>query len=102
MKGTHNFSEETRELFFWNRECWFCQSEQWNALHHILGRVSTSPLNAAPIQNFECHIGNGDLDSDEIKKKFLRKTLTYLLSNGYKLTKNDKEFIKKNIRYYLD
>jgi hypothetical protein len=96
----NNFTNETRDLFIWNDECWWCSQNHSDCLHHILGRISNSPLNAAPINNFSCHIGNGKLSLFETKQKLLKKTLEYLLDNGYKLTKEDKEFIKKFKKYY--
>lgn len=94
------FSEETRELFIWNKECWWCKANHWDCLHHILGRISDSPLNVAPLNNFVCHIGNGKLSQFDIKKKLLNKTLDYLLESGYSLTKKDKEFKKEHHIYY--
>ncbi|MFA5397976.1 MAG: hypothetical protein WC346_18335 [Methanogenium sp.] len=96
----NEFTQETRDLFFWNKKCWWCGQNHWNCLHHILGRVSNSPLNAAPIANFGCHIGNGKLSQFEVRKKMLKKTLEYLLENGYVLTEKDKEFKKKYEKYY--
>jgi hypothetical protein len=96
----NSFTEETRELFFWNNECWYCGKNHIDCLHHILGRISDSPLNAAPLNNFECHIGNGCISTYDMKCKFLKKTLEYLLSKDYKLTKKDKEFKKKYFKYY--
>jgi len=96
----NNFTEETRELFIWNNECWWCKQNHWNCLHHVLGRSSNSPLNCAPLNNFQCHIGNGKLDTFDIKSKLLKKTLAYLLKNNYTLTTQDKLFMKKNKRYY--
>jgi len=96
----NNFSEETRELFIWNTECWWCGMSHVDCLHHILGRISDSPLNVAPLNNFDCHIGNGKLSQFENRKKFLNKTLSYLKSSGYILTKKDKIFMKKHSEYY--
>jgi hypothetical protein len=96
----NNFDEETRELFFWNRHCWLCNMQHANCLHHILGRVSNSPLNAAPLNNFDCHIGKGIISTFDMKCNFLQKTLSYLLEKGYVLTKKDKEFKKKYSKYY--
>ena len=96
----NNFSEETRELFIWNKECFWCGMNHWNCLHHIMGRVSDSPLNAAPLNNFDCHIGNGKLSLFENRSKFLEKTLCYLERSGYTQTKKDKAFKKKYARYY--
>lgn len=100
MRMNNAFSEETRDLFFWNQICWECGKYHANCLHHILGRVSDSPLNAAPLSNFECHIGNGKLSTFDVRKKLLKMTLDYLLENGYVLTKKDKLFMKKYKNYY--
>ncbi len=100
MKLKNSFSDETRLLFEWPCECWWCGQSHANSLHHILGRLSDSPLNAAPINNLECHIGNGKLSRYSIKKRFLQKTKQYLLENNYKFTKEDKLFIKKYNKYY--
>ena len=96
----HNFSEQTKELFFWNRKCWWCGQQHSNCLHHIMGRVSSSPLNAAPLSNFECHIGNGRLATFSVRSKLLQKTLSYLLELEYKLTLKDIDFIQKYENYY--
>ncbi len=100
-KLKNDFTEETRELFFWNQKCWWCGANHWDCLHHILGRISNSPLNAAPVNNFDCHIGNGKLSRFEAKKDLLKKTLEYLLESGYVLTKEDKQFKSKYKRYYI-
>ena len=100
MQLKNRFTEETRELFFWNYKCWYCGMDHYDCLHHILGRVSDSPLNAAPLNNFECHIGNGALTLFEEKKKLLKKTYEYLLGEGYTLSKKDKIFKKKYYRFY--
>lgn len=96
----HNFSEQTKELFFWNKKCWWCGQLHANCLHHIMGRVSSSPLNAAPLSNFECHIGNGKLTQISNRCMLLSKTLDYLICNNYKFTNNDIEFITKHKRVY--
>lgn len=100
MKLKNDFKEKDKELFFWNKECWICNKQHVDCLHHIMGRVSDSPLNSAPINNFDCHIGNGKLSQFEIRRKLLKKTLDYLLENGYELTKKDRDFMKKYEKYY--
>ena len=96
----NNFTEETRELFFWNDKCWICEGNKSDAMHHILGRVSSSPCNCAPVHNFRCHIGNGKLATFEVKKVLLKRTLNYLLKNNHRLTVKDKQFMKKYKKYY--
>jgi len=100
MHLQNNFSDETRALFIFNYSCFWCGTNGQDALHHILGRVSDSPLNACPIHNHKCHIGNGSLATFEVQKKLLQKTFNYLKSNGYSLTTDDKMFIRANARYY--
>lgn len=102
MELRNNFNHETRGLFFYNRKCFWCEQQHgWDALHHILGRVSSSPLNACPINNNLCHISNGCLDSFENKSILLKKTFAYLIKNEYQLTTEDKQFVKDNKQYYL-
>lgn len=96
----NSFTSETRELFMWNYECWICQMNNWDAAHHILGRISNSPLNFCPLHNTDCHIGNGTLSTFDVQKKMLAKTYQFLMSSGYILTDYDKIFISKNKKYY--
>ena len=100
VKLKNAFSEETRELFAFNYKCFWCGQNHYNCLHHILGRISNSPLNACPLGNFECHIGNGKLATFDAKRKLLKKTEEYLNDQEYVLTKEDKEFKKKYNKYY--
>lgn len=100
MKLKNDFPKSVYRLFTFNYECWWCGKNHWNCLHHILGRVSNSPLNSAPLNNFNCHIGNGQLSHHEIIEKLLHHTLQYLLQSGYRLTEKDRKFIKENEKYY--
>lgn len=100
MKLNNPFSEDTRRLFFYNYSCFWCGQNGWDALHHILGRVSSSPLNASPIHNHQCHIGNYALDSFENQSILLKRTLAYLLEEGYELTEEDKQFKAEYARFY--
>jgi hypothetical protein len=95
----NNFSEETRGLFIDCYKCWICGKNTADALHHILGRVSDSPLNAAPVCNFTCHI-NRPMHTEQTRQDLIKKTFFYLIKKGYALTKKDKEFILKNFKYY--
>lgn len=94
------FTTETRELFRYNHECSWCGMNQPDALHHIMGRVSSSPLNASPIHNMKCHIGNGTLENDESRSRLLKWTLEYLYKDGYKFTPEDEEFYQTYARLY--
>ena len=87
------FSPETRELFIWNYDCWICNMNNWDSGHHILGRISASPLNFCPIHNQKCHLKNGKLSTFEVRKELLAKTYEYLKKSGYILTDEDRLFI---------
>src|SRR3990172_7761007 len=96
-----DFTQQTRELFQWNYECFVCGRNGQDVLHHILGRESNSPLNSCPVHNFSCHLENsGQLNTDKMKGKLLRKTRQFLVDNNYKLTKDDLNFIEKNNYLY--
>ena len=97
------FTPKTRELFTWNYACWECGRNSGLELHHIMKRISNSPLNAAPLCH-KCHAPesrNTPIHSDENSSKYLKKTLAYLLSNGYVLNKVDREFMLENKHLYL-
>ncbi len=72
----------------------------WDALHHIMGRTSSSPLNASPIHNIKCHIGNARLETDDKRSILLKTTLEYLLNENYTLTQEDKDFKEKHSYLY--
>lgn len=93
MASTNNFTEQTRELFKQTTLCWWCNRSHANCLHHIMGRVSSSPLNACPLSNDDCHIGNGKLATIKVRCKLLNKTLKYLISLNYSFTEEDITFI---------
>jgi len=100
MRLRNDFTSETRELFTWNYECWWCGQNHWNAFHHIKGRSSSSPLNACPINNEVCHIGNGKLATFDVQTTLLKKTFEYLVKINYSITDDDKKFIKSNKQHY--
>jgi hypothetical protein len=100
MQLKNNFSDETREIFVWTYECWVCGMNRQDAAHHILGRISASPLNFAPVHNTRCHIGNGNLSTFVMQNQLLKKTFDFLQRRKYLLTAEDKKFIKNNIRHY--
>jgi len=96
-----NFSQETRELFRNNYECWICGKNCWDSFHHCLGgnfEEADSVFNAVPICNATCHIGKSF--SEEEKSRLLKKTKEYLRIIGYELTKKDIKFLELKKRYY--
>ena len=101
MQLRNAFSEKTRKLFLYEYHCHWCGRNSWDALHHIVGRSSNSPYNASPIHNLACHIGNSKLQSFDAISELLKKTKRFLDSEGYSPTPEDKEFMKKNKRYYV-
>jgi len=97
---SNEFSQKTRDVFFWNNVCWGCGKQHANCLHHVMGRISSSPLNAAPLNNLQCHIGVGTLSTFETRKKLLKKTLEFLKKENYKFTEEDLQFKLKYKQYY--
>lgn len=95
----NNFSDETRELWIFRYDCDLCKKNNNLELHHILGRVSSSPLNVSLLCR-ECHSNHGILSQFEMRRKLLRKTFAYLAIDDYPLTKEDKQFLKDNKIYY--
>ena len=93
------FSQKTRKLFIDKYDCGLCGMNQNLELHHILGRVSNSPLNGSPVCH-KCH-KKINLSNKEITSKLLASTLEYLLLRGYILTDKDKRFIGRFKDLYL-
>jgi len=78
-----------------------------DCLHHILGRCSNSPYNAAPLNNFRDHMPEGrtmqglpPVNSEMAKRRYLRKTREYLDSVNYEANEKDLEFLEKYNEYY--
>lgn len=91
MKLRNPFSEDTRWLFFDTRfNCFLCGRND-TELHHIGGRVSSSPLNAAVLCK-ECHLHV--THSEEEEMRLFRLTLRYLIPRGYRITMKDLGFIQ--------
>lgn len=106
MKLKNKFTTETRYLFFDIQYiCIECKRNGQDCggveLHHILGRVSASPFNACVLCK-ECHSTIGHNFEEE--KKYLQinaKHIFKLITQGlYKLTEEDKLFLKQNEKYY--
>jgi len=104
----NDFSDKVRELFIidgsYSRD-WEDGRNDADCLHHILGRVSNSPYNAAPLNNFRNHQPEGrknlpSIHSFEVRKKYLLKTKRFLDKIGYKPTKEDLIFLETNKKYY--
>jgi len=107
MSSLRNDWRKKTYYLFEDAKCWWCDSaakkdERVDALHHILGRCSNSPLNACPIHNFHCHIGNGKLSWKETKIDLLQKNIDFLSQTDYELTEKDEEFIKNHEELYSE
>jgi len=103
----NDFTYETFALFDFGGYCpsWETGINNSDCLHHILGRVSNSPYNAAPLNNFLDHMPEGrkellPLSSQIVQKQYLKKTKKYLDVLGYKPNKEDLEFLEKYKKYY--
>jgi len=105
----NNFKPETRELFFdegWQMD-WETGRNNADCLHHIMKRMSSSPYNAAPLNNFTTHNpewrsskGLPSIHSKETTKKFLNRTKKFLEDIEYTPDDKDLEFIKKYEEFY--
>lgn len=99
MHLQNNFTNETRQLFE-GCKCFWCDLGTADAIHHIKGRESRSPLNACPVHNDSCHFhiaGALGVASPNL----MRKTILFLHDKGYILTHTDIEFIDKYQSVYI-
>lgn len=104
-----NFSQQTRDLFDMGGYSidWETGMNNADCLHHIMKRVSNSPYNAAPLNNFETHQPEGRVEkklgalhSFETTSKFLIQTKTYLEKIDYVPNQDDLDFMEKYKMYY--
>ena len=92
MKLRNPFSEETRNLYLWNHECWVCGRNTVSELHHIWGRISDSALNSAPLCK-ECHTTL--FATRIVRVNLFKKTLDFLYKQSYELVDRDLKFLEK-------
>lgn len=98
MQLNNPFPDEVRWLYLYNNyECWECGGNGSSGgggieLHHIWGRVSASALNSAPLCH-ECHSHVGH--TYEEHQKYFKKTMKFLISQGYQLTPIDLAFLER-------
>lgn len=100
MKLENPFSNETRLLFADAWMCWECGSNGNKRggleLHHITGRDSSSPFNAAVLCKV-CHEKVGHTDEEE--KYYFAKTIAYLLEdkeNKFKVGQREEDFLARH------
>jgi len=98
MTLKNRFSPTVRSLFAFRYSCDICGMNNNLELHHILGTISNSALNASLLCH-KCH-EKEDSGGDELKKKLLQATIRYLVSEKYEFTRKDILFYKKYQRYY--
>lgn len=103
----NNFTDKTRNLFDMGGYVmsWESGRNDADCLHHILGRISNSPYNACPLNNFREHQPEGrkglePLSSQGVRSRYLSKTKVYLDSIDYKPTEQDLQFLETNKKYY--
>lgn len=87
--------------------CWYCGMSHADCFHHAVGRgngdseCESSILNAIPLNNHLHHLPiHGMLCTKENTAILLRKTMRYLLSQGYDFDEKAKLFIIKYREYY--
>lgn len=97
MNLRNPFTTETRLLFLGVWVCWQCGGNGTQAggleLHHIMGRISASPFNAA-ILCHNCH--EKVLHTQEVESVLFLKTLVFLKSIKYRMTSEDMYFLEDN------
>lgn len=96
MQLQNPFPLAVRVLFLGVWECWLCHENGTRSggleLHHIFGRISASALNAAVLcKRCHSHIGH----NREEHQKLLRRTIHFLLKQGYKLLPVDNDFLER-------
>ena len=102
MRKEFNRTELNR-WFCYDVKCSYCGKNHWNCFHHIITGSENSLLNAAPLNNENCHLPiHKKLRNKKHIVLLLQKTIEYLLKQGYKLKKEDKEFISRYKIYYIE
>lgn len=97
MRLKNPFPSNVRNMYLFNNyECWICGSNGSHCggmeLHHIWGCISDSALNSAPLCK-GCHVHILYTRTERIQ--LFRKTMRFLMSQGYELDNTDNEFLEK-------
>jgi hypothetical protein len=107
----NDFTPETKEIFDMGGWCedWEDGCNDADCFHHVCKRVSNSPYNCAPLNNWRNHQPEGrtmqglpSIHSDETRKKYLQKTKRFLEKIKYLPNKNDIKFLKEFKKYYKE
>lgn len=101
MYLSNPFSQQTRLLYLYRYDCDLCgrngQGRGGLQLHHIFGRVSSSPLNASLLCG-ECHSHMGH--SFEEQKKLLHINLKFLALSNYHSSSENQGFWESIKEYH--
>jgi len=98
MTLKNRFTPTVRSLFAFRYSCDICGMNNNLELHHILGTISNSALNASLLCH-KCH-EKEDSGGEYLKRKLLVGTLKFLISENYELTEKDLRFYIMNRRLY--
>lgn len=93
MKLKNNFNDNVRNLFTHHWYCILCGSNQMLELHHILGRISDSAFNAAPLCH-ECHSHIGH--TQEEHKQIFSYSFPLLHRLRFRPHQDDINFLDEN------
>ena len=92
MNLSNPFPDQVRQLYLYTYACADCgRSDRGLELHHIYGRVSGSAFNSIPLCTF-CHSKASHNDTDHLR--FIKKTISFLISIKYQWRKIDYEFLE--------
>jgi hypothetical protein len=94
MKLDNPFPDSVRNLYLYVFACLEClRSDLGLELHHIKGRISPSPFNAAAICP-DCHV---HIEHNlETHRRLFKKNAKFLYEQGYSPTIEDLQFIQDN------
>ena len=103
----NDFTQKTRELFDLGgyAQDWEDGKSDADCLHHIMKRISNSPYNAAPLNNFRNHFPEGrkylpNIHSHQSRNKYLNKTKRFLDSINYIPNEYDLSFLEMHKKMY--
>lgn len=101
--------EELNRVWGFHFSCLWCGKSHPDCFHHIKslssqdyqkGYFNRSVLNSCPINNFDCHLNNGELHKLENEKMLLGKVKDCLLKSDYQLKQIDRIFMKTYRKMY--
>jgi len=102
MGKRFSFKKDDRYVWQWHYECFECEKNSADALHHIIassnlnyvpGSHNGSIFNSAPLCNHTCHLGREAQLAKKIPE-FLVRTLMWIESTDYERKQRDYDFIE--------